>query len=222
MSSVDIQRFGVGPKTRLMTCGDAERVAEHLRKGSPAVLPTDTGYMLSVPALDAAAVERLFETKQRRRTASVHIACASPEMAMRYGRFVDLAERALYDLLPGPVSLVVPVTEAFTTPLAIKDGTVGVRIPGCFAALQTIAALGEPVTATSLNPSGQVPITDPTDDALASLEWPANTKQVVVVEDNNALVYEQPSTMVRLDGDEMTVIRPGPVSLGEIHRRLMM
>lgn len=222
MSSVDIERFGVSPKTRLMTCGDAERVAEALREGCPAVLPTDTGYMLSVPALDAAAVESLFETKQRPRSAAVHIACASPEMAMRYGRFEGLAERALYELLPGPISLVVPVTEAFTTPLAIVDGTVGVRIPGCFAALQTIDAVGEPVTATSLNPSGNLPITDPTDEALASLEWPADTKQVVVVEDNEGLVYHQASTMVRFDGDELTVVRPGVVTLGEVHRRLMV
>jgi L-threonylcarbamoyladenylate synthase len=204
----------VDPVTRLLSFADARRVVDLLRSGRPAILPSDTGYMLSVPALDRKAVEQIFSIKSRAPSATVHIACGSPSMAERFAMFDAGSRQLLYDLLPGALSIVVPASVVLTTERVKLDGTVGIRIPANAGALQVITLLGEPVTATSLNPSGSPPIHDPTDAALAPLEWAGDV--VAVVDDPRARIHDQPSTMVRVSRSGLSILRPGPISEDEI------
>jgi L-threonylcarbamoyladenylate synthase len=82
-----------------------------------------------------------------------------------------------------------------------RDGTVGIRVPDVPATLQVIAAVGAPLTATSLNVSGGGTVT--IDDAgLGQLTWPrGSTVQVVI--DEEAISYSLPSTLVRMVGPEL-------------------
>ena len=144
----------VGERSRLLRIDDLDRVAGALTHGSLAVLPTETGYMLAALATSPTALQAAFRVKQRDPAHVMHVACSSLAMARQFARIDDRAARALGAFTPGPLSVVVPQTDRLPASLVTRDGTVGIRVPDVPATLQVIAAVGAPLTATSLNVSG--------------------------------------------------------------------
>jgi L-threonylcarbamoyladenylate synthase len=203
-------------RTGLLALGDVERVAESLRQGRAAVLPTETGYMLAALAVSEDAVKRAFEIKGRPTSAVMHVACASLAMAGTVGTLTERAVRLLGRFTPGPLSVIVNQTDLLPDGLVTVNGTVGIRVPDHPGTLQIINAIGAPLTATSLNSSGsQLPTVD--ESALRTLNWPENDT-VYVVRDDNAIAYTSPSTLVRITGESIEILRPGPIPESEVNR----
>jgi L-threonylcarbamoyladenylate synthase len=195
---------------------DVEKIADSLKRGSLAVLPTETGYMLAALATSTAALERAFTVKGRNPSDVMHVGCASLAMAGTAGILSPRAVRLLGDFTPGPLTVIVNKTDLLPDHLVTLKGTVGIRVPDHAATLQVINAVGSPVTATSLNPSGSKPI--PVDrDSLQSLNWPEN-ELIYVLRDDRSIVYDRPSTLVRVTGDEAEILRAGPIPEAEILR----
>jgi len=201
----------------LLKLGDAASVADVLAKGGLAVLPTETGYMLAASALSEEALHRAFAVKERDHAQAMHVAVASLEMAGRYGVLSPAARRIMGAFTPGPLTVVVPQTEALPRNLVTLAGTVGLRVPDHPATLQVVAALDQPVTATSLNRSGEEsrPVSQ---DVVDALDW-GDLDEVPIVEDPASIRYESASTLVRLT-DGVEVLRPGPVTADEVRQVL--
>jgi len=212
-----MQRFRfLAPATQsgLLRLGDAELVAGHLRDGGLAVLPTETGYMLAALATSLPALRTAFDVKERDYAHAMHVACASIGMAARYAELSPAARRLMGAFTPGPLTVVVPQTDALPDTLVTLNATVGIRVPDNPATLQVIATLDAPVTATSLNRSGEE--TRPFDrDLLEELPW-GDARDVPVVEDKSAVRYPAASTLVRLTGPAPEVLREGPVTAEQI------
>lgn len=200
----------VAKRSRLLSLHDLDAVASSLAGGSLAVLPTETGYMLAALATSESAVRDAFAAKARNPVAVMHIACASLSMARHYGRLDERATGLLGTFTPGPLTVVVPQTGALPDGLVTVDGTVGIRVPESPATLQVISAVGAPLTATSVNLSGE-PGGSVDEAALRQLHWPPSARVFVVV-DEEAVAYAAPSTLVRLTGPQLEILRPGPVS----------
>jgi L-threonylcarbamoyladenylate synthase len=215
MTSFDL--FSPMPNSRLLRSGEATAVADCLRERGLAVLPTETGYLLAALVTSIPAVERAFTVKRRSRANPMHIACSSVEMAAQYGRLTPEAVRLLGCFTPGPLSVVVEQTDRLPTGYVTLNGTVGIRIPDHPATLQVIAALGAPVTATSLNRSGEetAPISR---GLLESLDW--KIERVPVVADDGTIRYRSPSTLVRVTGPEVEILRAGPVDASAVRQVL--
>jgi L-threonylcarbamoyladenylate synthase len=206
------------PVSGLLTLGRAARIAEALRAGGLAVLPTETGYLLAASAVSPSAARKVFAIKARSLRNPMHVACASLAMAAEFGQLDDRARRLLGELTPGPLSVVVRQSDHLDNPYVTLAGTIGLRIPDHAATLQIVATLGAPVTATSLNRSGEESV--PVDARLLeSFDW-GGEPVVYVVVDRAAVRYEQASTLVRLTGPEPEVLRPGPVTAAEVDRVL--
>ena len=194
------------PDSGLLSLGDVDRVVATLRAGGLAVLPTETGHLL---AGSMEAAPKVFAVKERSPSNPMHVACSSLEMAGTYGRLDRRARQLLGRLTPGPLSVVVPQVDGLDNPYVTLNGTIGLRVPDHAATLQVIAALGEPVTATSFNRSGEE--TRPVDRAaLSALDW-SGEPVVHAVLDAHAVHYDLPSTLVRLTGPAPEVLRAGPV-----------
>ena len=208
----------VGAGSGLLPLGRAAEVAAGLRAGGLAVLPTETGYLLASAATSPAAARKAFAVKGRSLANPMHVACASLAMAARYGRLDERARRLLGELTPGPLSVVVPQADDLDNPYVTLNGTVGLRVPDSAATLQVVAALGEPVTATSLNRSGEE--SRPVDRAvLESFDWQGEPVVDVVV-DPASIRFDRASTLVRLTTAEPEILRAGPVGTEEIARVL--
>lgn len=72
--------------TKLIRTADLAAVADGLRQGSLAILPTETGYLLAALATSIPAVERAFRVKRRDFANVMHVACSSLSMAAGPGR----------------------------------------------------------------------------------------------------------------------------------------
>lgn len=195
---------------------DVEKMADSLKRGSLVVLPTETGYMLAALATSTAALEHAFTVKGRNPSDVMHVACASLAMAETAGILSPRAIRLLGDFTPGPLSVIVNKTDLLPDHLVALNGTVGIRVPDHAATLQVINAVGSPVTATSLNPSGSKPISVDR-DSLQSLSWPEN-ELIYVVRDDRSIAYDCPSALVRVSGGEAEILRAGPIPEAEILR----
>lgn len=200
----------------MLSLSEVAEVADSLKRGSPAVLPTETGYMLAVLATSQDAVKGAFMVKGRSSGAVMHVACASLDMAHTVGVLTDRAIRLLGQFTPGPLSVIVRKTDLLPDDLVTLSGTVGIRVPDHPATLQVINAVGGPLTATSLNSSGSR-MTSADETSLRTLNWPED-EMIYVVQDDDAIVYSSASTLVRVCGESTEVLRPGPISAAEIHR----
>lgn len=203
-------------RSGLISLSAAERVADSLRQGAVAVLPTETGYMLAALATSTRAISRVFAVKGRQAANVMHVACGSLRMAEEAGELTPRARRILTGLTPGPVTVIVRKTPYLPDRLVALHGTVGIRIPDHPATLQVITTVGVPLTATSLNASGCPPALIK-DSSLGRLDWPQD-ETVLVVEDDDAVVYQAPSTLVRVTGEDLEILRSGPVSEAEIRK----
>ena len=202
-------------RSRTLTLTQVGKIADSLKRGSLAVLPTETGYMLAAIATSPKAIEQAFKAKGRAHSNVMHVACASLEMAESVGIIRQRAIRILGDLTPGPVTVIVEKTPLLPDELVTLNGTVGIRIPDHPATLQVINAVGMPLTATSLNNSGSA--AQPLDKFdLEFLDWPRGA--IYVVEDDESITFSSPSTLVRLVGESIEVLRQGPASAAEIHK----
>ena len=198
----------------LLRSADVTRVADVLRAGGLAVLPTETGYLLASAAGSIPAVLRAFAVKQRDLANPMHVACSSVEMATEVGRLNAAAVRLLGRFTPGPLSVIVEKAPHLDNEYVTSNDTIGLRIPDHAGTLQVIAALGSPVTATSLNRSGQetVPVDRP---LLESFDWQGQ-EAVPVVVDHPSIRFRQPSTLVRVTAHQPEILRVGPVSADQI------
>jgi len=202
----------------MLRLADVDRVAEQLRRGGLAVLPTETGYMLAAVATSMPALRAAFDVKERDYANPMHVACASVGMATRYAEVTPAARLLLGAFTPGPLTVVLRQTDALPRTLVTLNGTVGIRVPDHPATLQVISALDAPITATSLNRSGEEGRALDR-ELLDELAWGDNA-DVPIVEDKAAVRFSAASTLVRLTGPAVEILRQGPVSAEEISRVL--
>ncbi|WP_435359851.1 L-threonylcarbamoyladenylate synthase [Haloarchaeobius sp. DFWS5] len=175
------------------------RAAQAIRDGNLVVYPTETVYGLGAAALDADAVERVFEAKGRSRDKPVSLGVPTVDDALDHVRATDREERFMREFLPGPVTVLCERREHVPDVLVAGRDRVGIRVADHPVALDLCRAAETPVTATSANISGRPSVTDPAD-----LDDELLDSVAVVLDAGEAA------------GTESTVVN---VSTGEIHRR---
>lgn len=135
-----------------------QEVEAALRRGEPAIIPTDTVYGLGVAVEFAPSPQVLFDLKGRAAAKPVAWLVDSPQALERYGR--DLSQEAR-DLVrqgwPGPLTVVVRASDAVPAAYRSAQGTIGLRMPDHPVTLELIGAVGCPLAVTSANRSGEAP-----------------------------------------------------------------
>jgi L-threonylcarbamoyladenylate synthase len=141
--------------------------AEALRRGSLVLMPTETVYGLAADAADPAAIAALFEAKGRPRFNPLIAHVTGLKAAERFAAFDARARRLAEAFWPGPLTLVVPITDEAAVCDLARAGldTVAVRAPGHPLAQALLQAFGGPVCAPSANRSGR-PSPTTLEDAL--------------------------------------------------------
>lgn len=187
------------------------RAAEILRGGGLVALPTETVYGLGANALDAGAVARIFEAKQRPAWDPVIVHVAGEAMLEGLVEEVpDTARRLIKAFWPGPLTLLLRRTR--TVPDAVTAGRalVGVRMPAHPVALELIRRAGVPVAAPSANLFGH---TSPTTAAhvLDDLDG-----RIDAVLDAGPTAHGVESTVLDACQNPMVIYRPGAVTAEQI------
>jgi L-threonylcarbamoyladenylate synthase len=180
--------------------------AREVRRGGLVVYPTDTVYGLGCDPLNQAAVKRLFEAKGRERK-PVPVLCSSLEEAEKLVKFSPRASELAARHWPGPLTIVAPLARTVPPQLTQGGKNLGVRVPAHPGALELIVLCGGRLTGTSANLSGR-PSARSAADAIDQL---GNAVEVVL--DGGRLSGTE-STVVQVEGEEVTLLRAGPIGVG--------
>ena len=182
-----------------------EAAAERLRAGGVVAFPTETVYGLGADALNAAAVREVFRLKGRPAHNPLIVHVRDAEMARGLCRWSDRAERLARAFWPGPLTLVLPKTDAVPGEITAGGDTVAVRAPDHPLATALLMLFGGPLVGPSANRSGHV---SPT---RAEHVREAFDERDVLVLDGGACGTGLESTVVSLAGPAARVLRPGVI-----------
>lgn len=190
----------------------AEAVAEAARlvkRGGVVAIPTDTVYGLGCDPSSDAAVGRLFEVKNRQ-AKPVPLLCADLGVAERLVAFNEEARRLATHHWPGALTIVAPLEPAAKLSRLLDQGSgdLGVRVPASDVCRALAKKIGGAVTGTSANLSGQ-PSCRTADQVEQSLDG-----RIELVIDGGTLRGKE-STVVKVSGDAVEVLREGSVRIRE-------
>jgi L-threonylcarbamoyladenylate synthase len=208
---------------------DSSKAGEVLRQGRVVAFPTGTSYGLAVDALQGHALQRLRNLKRRpaEKTFTVFI---DPELVESFIE-VTAEERALLaHLSRQPLTLLVKPKESLAH--LAQAGVIGLRVIDhpLMAALAQVARV--PLTATSANVAGGAPCFTPAcvlqtfpgllpSDRLDEAD-PQGARGTTydlslgVVLDGGHLPASEPTTIAKLVGEKVEIIRPGKLPETEI------
>lgn len=176
-----------------------------LRRGEVVAAPTETLVGLLADALDPAAVAEVAALKGRDARQPIALLLPGAGALERVAARVDPATRALAEAhWPGPLTLLVAARPELS-PLLVREGKVGVRVPGPSLALDLVRAFGGPLTATSANLSGEPGVAD-TAELHATIRAGAHVL-------SGRSPGGAPSTLVDATTDPPTVLRAGAISV---------
>lgn len=180
------------------------KAVEVLHAGGVAAYPTDSVYALGCALEARGAIERIFQAKGMKKNQRLALICPSLSSAATYGQLSQTAFRLAQRIFPGPYTLVVPATREVPKTLTdTKRRTVGLRITSHPIAQALCEALGRPLLTTSaIAPSTGAACRD----ADEILEAFGHCVDVVI---DSEMTAAEPSTVLEVDGDKITVLREG-------------
>ena len=193
------------------TAAEIERAAALIRQGGLVAFPTETVYGLGANALDANAVKRIYQAKERPWASPLIVHVSDEQMARSIAAdWPPLAQKLAARFWPGPVTLV--VKKAGIVPDVVTAGldTVGLRAPSHPVALELIRRAGVPIAAPSANRFGQISPTRP-EHVRAGL---GNRLDMIL--DGGATQVGIESTVVSLNREPPVILRPGMISQADL------
>ncbi|MED6308710.1 MAG: L-threonylcarbamoyladenylate synthase, partial [Pseudomonadota bacterium] len=192
-------------RIRSTTNASIAEAAALLRAGELVSLPTETVYGLGANALDDTAVAKIYAAKNRPSFNPLIVHVPDVATARQYAQFNDLAERVAETLWPGPLSIVLPRTEASALSKLVSAGldTVAVRIPASPHARRLFAVAKLPVAAPSANKSNRL---SPTEARHVANNF---GEEVSLVLDGGPCTVGLESTVLDLSTDTPTLLRAG-------------
>lgn len=193
-----------------------DRAAEALAKGEIVAFPTETVYGLGANALNAAAVAKVFAAKDRPRFNPLIVHVLGEEEAEADAVINDTARKLMRAFWPGPLSLVLPRETGCAIADLVSAGldTIALRAPNHPVARALLEAAKLPIAAPSANRSGRV---SPTTAAHVEAEL---GRLPAMILDGGPCTLGLESTVLGIDGDEVSLLRLGALPRQEIETLL--
>ncbi len=195
--------------------------AKYVEDGKLVVFPTETVYGIACAAKND-SIARLNEIKSRAEKKRYTLHIGSRKKVFDYVPKISLPGRKLIDSLwPGPLTIVFQLTESEIASqtkklgteagaLLYRDGTIGVRCPDEKIASELLNCCDVPVVAPSANLFGRKPATNAR-DAKKQLDG-----LVDMIIEGRKCKYKKSSTVLRLSGSGLEVLREGVYSKEKI------
>lgn len=183
------------------------RAAALIDAGGIVALPTETVYGLAGDATDPAAVAAIYAAKGRPGVNPLIVHVADLAAAAALVEIGPVAAALAARFWPGPLTIVLPARDGNGVAPAATAGltTLAVRVPAHRVMRGVLAAVGRPLAAPSANASGAI---SPTTAAhvMASLSG-----RIPLIVDGGACPGGLESSIVRVDGDRVALLRPGGI-----------
>jgi len=183
-----------------------------LKRGGLVGFPTESFFALGADATNAEAIKLIYTVKERDRRKPIAVIAADFGQVQRFFRLTPAEKRIGKKSWPGSLTLLLqPRISLFSgrrkaiAASQLGSRKVGVRVPPHAQARRLAKLLGRPLTATSLNLSGQPP-----SKSLSVLKKRFPGLHLV---SGHCGRYLQPSTVAEITGPAARIIRPGAVKI---------
>jgi len=195
-----------------------EEAVRLLREGEVVALPTETVYGLAANALDAAAVAKIFEAKERPTfdPLIVHLPHKDQlDLVAEVPAEIALTLKKMTERFwPGPLTILLPKKPIVPDIVTAGLPTVAVRVSSNPIFRRVISALDKPLAAPSANRFGSISPTSAS-AVLAELDG-----RIHLIVDAGACMFGLESTIIKIEPGSpkmfITIVRPGPITAEDL------
>ena len=187
---------------------DIDKIINVLISGGILAFPTDTVFGLGC-IKDEKAIRRIYEIKGRSFDKPLPVMCSNLDMIESIAYVSDKARKIIDAFVPGAITLIFKKKDNVEDFVTQGKDTIGIRVPDDEFILNLINRLNMPLMVTSANNSGEESL----------LKWKdvykvMNGKIDGIVCEN--ATGDTSSTIVDVAGEQIKILREGPIGLKEI------
>ena len=189
------------------------KALEALNNHQVIAFPTETVFGLGVFYDDEKAYNLLNQVKNRREDKPYTMMLSDVKEISNYAFIKDKYLPIVNKYMPGSLTILVNAKSCVPSYVTHNTGVIGIRIPSNKEALDLLKFVKKPLLVPSANKADQKP-------ALSSDEVRAIFKDEIAVIIPGEISSGEPSTIIDITGDEIKLIRKGPIPLEELNRLL--
>lgn len=198
---------------KIVSFNDFNELKNELDNDKVIAFPTETVFGLGARCSSLEAFNNLVKVKNRRPDKPFTLMCGDVNQIKKYGEVNKLAESIIEKFIPGPITILIKPKNNIPEYLHLGSDSIGFRIPNNKELQSFLIKYGTPIFAPSANKSDMKPA--------------KNVKEVINYFDNEIdyVIYGKcdinvPSTIIKITGNDILLIREGPISLEEIKKEI--
>lgn len=176
--------------------------------------PTETVMGLGIYFDDYKAYNYLNKIKHRPEDKPYTLMLGDIKDIEKYALLNDRDLKIIKAFMPGSITVLLNATPLVPDYVTHGSKIIGIRIPDSELVIKFINYIGKPLLVPSANKSGEKP-------ALTSLEVKNIFGNEVGYVFEGQSIGGQPSTIVDLTGEQVKILREGPISLNDINKVLI-
>lgn len=202
--------------TQILSIDDPKAIPtarQLIRDNGLIAFPTDTIYGVAGDPFSPTAIQKIYEAKERPQDRALPVLIGDLRQLDDLVQSVSSRTHRIAEAFwPGALTLVLPKSPRIPQELSPYP-TIGIRMPDLGFTLKLLAEIG-PLATTSANISdGPNPTT--ADDVMLQLGG-----RIDLILDGGPTPGPTASTVVDVSGDELRILREGPISFAEINALL--
>ena len=185
-----------------------EKTWQVIKKGGIVVFPTDTVYGIGCNPYNINTVKKIYEIKSREKIKSLPVLAYSLDIVKEITCIDPFTEKIIEKYWPGPLTLILKLTDEKLKKSLKLDKKIAVRIPDSKCTLKLLEKSGL-LVGTSANISGNPPFTNP-------IECLKNIKNYDIFLNGGTITSRGESTIIEIENEEIKIIREGVLKKEEI------
>lgn len=194
---------------------DLDHAAKLLKEGYLVAVPTETVYGLAANATNSLAIAQIFEVKNRPHFDPLIVHFSSLNAVKEWINISNpIALKLAETFWPGPLTLLLDRPDSIPPIVSSGLDTLAVRVPKHKMTLDLLEKLDFPLAAPSANPFGYVSPTK------AMHVYKQLGDKIPYILDGGDSTVGIESTIVSVDGNEVSIFREGGISREEIEEVL--
>jgi len=193
-----------------MDCNEKgiEKTWRVIKKGGIAIFPTDKVYGIGCNPYNINAVKKIYEIKSREKIKSLPVLAYSLDIVKEITCIDSFTEKIIKKYWPGPLTLILKLTDKKLKKSLKLDKKIAVRIPDSKCTLKLLEKCGL-LVGTSANISGNSPYTNPN-------ECIKNIKNYDIFLNGGTITSKGESTIIEIENEKIKMIREGALKIKDI------
>ena len=185
-----------------------EKISQIIEKGGVVVFPTDTVYGIGCNPYNVNSVNKIYEIKSRDKIKSLPVLAYSLDIVKEITCIDPFTEKIIKKYWPGPLTLILKLTDEKLKKSLKLDKKIAVRIPDSKCTLKLLEK-SKLLVGTSANISGNPPFTNP-------IECLKNIKNYDIFLNGGIITSKGESTIIEIENEKIKMIREGILKIKDI------